>query len=319
MIHTKLKCLGISSALAALAFLAGCKAENPAPVAGAPKVEMSPVQVVGLGRIEPEGRILDLQSEVAGIVIRIPVKPGDAVSKDQVLVELSSAIEKARLDQAAAQVRSQRSQIDAARAALASTRIRTDNAGLTFERAKTLYGQNAQAKFSFDAAKADYESLREEVKRLEAGVIAAENGLKQSSAGLELAQAEYDRRFIKASAEGQVLSLDIAVGSLLSPDKAFGTFAPAGPLLARCEIDELYAGEVRAGQKAYVRVPGMIDPLANGKVTFAGPSLRRKSLFSDAVGDLEDRRVREVWITLDPGAWILYGSRVECVIRLKER
>jgi multidrug efflux pump subunit AcrA (membrane-fusion protein) len=318
MIHMKLKFLGISSALAVLAFLAGCKAKNPAPAAGAPKDEMSPVQVVGMGRIEPEGRILDLQSEVAGIVTRIPVRPGDAVSQGQVLIELTSAIEKARLDQAAAQVRSQRSQIDAARAALASARIKTDNAGLTFERAKILFEQDAQAKFSFDAAKADYDSLREEVKRLEAGVVAAENGLNQSSAGLELAQAEFDRRFIRARSEGQVLSLDIAVGSLLSPDKAFGTFAPRGLLVARCEIDELYAGEVKAGQKAYVRVPGMTEPLAGGEVTFAGPSLRKKSLFSDAVGDLEDRRVREVWITLDPGARILFGSRVECVIRLKE-
>jgi len=319
MRNARLKSIAISLALLAPAFLAGCKAEKPAPAESAPKMDMIPVQVVGLGRIEPESRILDLQSEVSGIVTRIAVKAGDAVGKDQILVELTSAIEKARMDQAAAQVRSQRSQIDAARAALASTRIRTENAKLTFERAQSLFDGNAQAKSAFDAAQADYESLREEVKRLEAGVVVAESVLNQYLASLELAQAEFDRRFIKARSEGQVLSLDITVGSLLFPEKAFGTFAPNGPLIARCEIDELYAGQVKAGQKAYIRTPGMTDPLAKGEVTFAGPSLRKKSLFSDAVGDLEDRRVREVWITLDPGARILFGSRVECVIQLKER
>ena len=44
--------------------------------------------------------------------------------------------------------------------------------------------------------------------------------------------------------------------------------------------------------------------------------MRRKSIFSDEVGDLQDRRVREVRITLDPGTDILFGSRVECVILL---
>lgn len=318
MKYTRFRSIGFSMLFLVPAFLAGCKGEKPAPTESALKIDIIPVQVVGLGRIEPEGRILDLQSDVSGLVTRISVRAGDAVAKDQILVELTSAIEKARLDLAAAQVRSQRSQIDAAKASLGSARIRTDNAKLNFERAKTLYEQNAQAKSVFDAAKADYESLLEDVKRLEAGVVAAEDVLKQSLANLELAQAEYERRFIKARSEGQVLSFEITVGSLLSPEKAFGTFAPNGPLVARCEIDELYAGQVKTGQKAYIRTPGMTDPLARGEVTFAGPSLRRKSLFSDAVGDLEDRRVREVWITLDPGAPILYGSRVECVIRLNE-
>jgi len=301
-------------AVLAFAFSAGCTKEKPAPAESAPKPEMSPAQVVGLGRIEPEGRILDLQSEVSGIATKIAVRPGAAVVREEVLVALTSAIEKARLDQAEAQVRSQRSQIDAAKAALSSTRIRTDNARLTFERARTLFEQNAQAKSAFDGAQAEYESLKEEVKRLEALVVGSENGLNQSLASLELARAEYDRRFIKARSDGQVLSLDITVGSLVSPEKPFGTFAPKSPLVARCEVDELYAGQVEVGQKAVIRTPGMTEPLAKGEVTFAGPSLRRKSLFSDAVGDLEDRRVREVWIALEPGARLLFGARVECVI-----
>jgi len=319
MRSTKLNGVLISLALLSLALLGACKAKTPAAAETGPKMDMTPVQVIGLGRIEPEGRILDLQSEVAGTVTRISVRPGDAVSKGQVFVEMTSAIEKARLDQAAAQVRSYRSEIGAAKAALASNRIKTGNAKLTFERAKSLYEQNASAKFNFDAAKAEYESLQEEVKRLEAGVAAAEDVLMQSRASLELAQAEYDRRFIKAGSDGQILSLEITVGSLLSPEKAFGTFAPKSPLIARCEIDELYAGQIKSGQKAYIRTPGMTDPLSRGVVSFAGPALRKKSLFSDAVGDLEDRRVREVWITLDPGSQILFGSRVECVIQLQER
>ena len=318
MKKSRLKFLGWALATLAVGFTAGCRSKTNSPPESKPKMDMTPIQVVGLGRIEPELKILDLQSEVSGIVTGIFFHGGDVVAKGQTFVELSSAIEKARLEQKAAQVQSQRSQIDAARAALGSARARTENARLSFSRAKILTEQDAQAKSIFDTAKAEYESLLEDVKRLEAGVLAAEDILKQDQADQRLARAEHDRRFIKARSDGQILSLDITVGSLISPEKPFGTFAPNSPLIARVEIDEMFAGLIRPGQKAYVRAPGMTEALAQGKVTFAGPSLRKKSLFSDDVGSLEDRRVREIWITLDPGSGILFGTRVEGVIFLKE-
>ena len=318
MKKTRMKFLGWALATLAVGFAAGCKSKTASPPESKPKMDMTPTMVVGLGRIEPELRILDLQSEVSGTVTAIFFRAGNAVTKDQTLVELSSAIEKARLDQKAAQVQSQRSQIDAARAALGSAKARTENARLSFVRAKALTEQNAQAKSTLDAAKAEYESQLEDIKRLEAGVVAAEDMLKQDQADERLSRAEYDRRFIKAPSDGQILSLDITVGSLISPEKSFGTFAPKSALIARVEIDEMFAGLIRPGQKAYVRAPGMTEALAQGKVTFAGPSLRKKSLFSDDVGSLEDRRVREIWITLDPGSRILFGTRVEGVVLLKE-
>jgi len=318
MNKSRMKFLGWALATLAVGFTAGCQPKTDSTPESKPKMDMTPTQVVGLGRIEPELKILDLQSEVSGIVMGIFFRAGDVVAKDQTLVELSSAIEKARLEQKAAQVQSQRSQIDAARASLGSARVRTENARLSFIRAKTLTEQEAQAESIFDAAKAEYESLLEDIKRLEAGVVAAEDILKQAQADQRLSQAEYDRRFIKSRSDGQILSLDITVGSLISPEKPFGTFAPRSALIARVEIDEMFAGLIRPGQKSFVRAPGMTEALAQGKVTFAGPALRKKSLFSDDVGSLEDRRIREIWITLDPGSRILFGTRVEAVVLLKE-
>ena len=318
MKRPRTKFLGWALAALAVGFTAGCRSETASPPEDKPKMDMSPTQVVGLGRIEPELRILDLQSEVSGTVTGIFFRAGDVAAKGQTLVELSSAIEKAGLELKAAQVRSQRSQIDAAKAALGSTDARAENARLSFVRAKTLTEQDAQALSILDAARADYDSLLEDIKRLGAGVVAAEDLLKQYQADQRLARAQYDRRFIKAPSDGQVLSLEITVGSLISPEKSFGTFAPNSPLIARVEIDELFAGLITPGQKAYVRAPGMTEELARGRVTFAGPSLGKKSLFSDDVGSLEDRRVREIWITLDPGSRILFGTRVEGVVLLKE-
>jgi multidrug efflux pump subunit AcrA (membrane-fusion protein) len=319
MKHSRLRGFGLGLIVLAVWLLTACSSKQAPPPDKTPAMEISPAQIIGLGRIEPELKILDLQSETAGTVTKINVRPGDNVVRDQILLELSSSLEKAKLDLKAAQVRSQRSQIDAANAAVSSIRIKTGNAKLSFERAKSLYDQGAVTQAAFEAAKTEYESLLEEIKRLDAGVVAAEDLLKQTQADLRLSQAEFERRSLRALTDGQILSLEITVGSLVAPEKAFGTFAPRSPLIARCEIDEMFAGAVSLGQSAYLRTPGLTVPRARGTVTFAGPALRKKSLFSDEVGSLEDRRVREVWITLVPESRILFGTRVECVIAVKEK
>ncbi|MCJ7581136.1 MAG: HlyD family efflux transporter periplasmic adaptor subunit [Candidatus Aminicenantes bacterium] len=299
-------------------FHAGCGPKEEGQETAPPIEDIRPVQVVGIGRIEPELKLLDIASQVSGFITQIPFQPGDMVEKDRVIIELDSAVEKARIAQAEARIQTQIAQVDAARAALSPVKVRMENAKTVFERTKNLFEQGTETQFTFDKVKADYEALLEEIKGLEAGVVTAERLVRQYRADLVLFRAEYEKRFIRAPTDGQLLSLDITLGSLVTPQKSFGTFAPASSLSARCEIDELFATEVQSGQKAYVRLQGTTEPLAHGTVSFAGPYLRRKSIFSDEVGDLQDRRVREVRITLDPGTYILLGSRVECVILLKD-
>ncbi|MFC2168759.1 HlyD family secretion protein [Acidobacteriota bacterium] len=298
--------------------LAGCGSKEEEQQVTLPLENMKPVQVVGIGRIEPALKLLDITSQTSGIITLIPFQPGDSVAKDEFIIELDSTIEKARIAQAQARIQTQIAQIDTARATLNPVKVRMENAKTVFERTKTLFEQGTETQFTFDKAKTEYEALLAEIKRLETGVVTAERLVQQYRADLLLSQAEYEKRFIRAPTDGQLLSLDITLGSLVTTQKSIGTFAPESPLSAWCEIDELFAVEVRVGQKAYVRNQGTIEALAYGKVSFAGPFLRRKSIFSDEVGDLQDRRVREVRITLDPGTDILFGSRVECVILLEE-
>ena len=298
-----------------LFIIAGCDTKKT----GQPKTEMpisriEPAQVFGIGRIEPELKILELTSETTGIIKIIYFQPGEMVSQGQKIIELTNDIEQAQVSQAAAKVKVQLSEIDAAQARLAGKKIMTDNAKMNFERAKNLFDQNAQTEQALDDARTEYESLVQQMKQLEAEVVTAKNSLKQYQAEYQLAQAELNRKFISAPTDGQILSLDVTIGSLISMRQVFGTFAPKSALSAWCEIDELFAPIVQIGQRAYIRSQGMTDTLARGKVSFVGPYLRKKSIFADDVGMLEDRRVREVRILLDPNTEILYGTRVECVI-----
>ena len=298
--------------------LGRCRPQEQDQTPPPPQTINEPARIVGIGRIEPEPRLLDLSSESSGLINTLHYQAGDDIAQDQVIIELTHAVEQARLEQSKARLKSQLSEIKALEAAIAATRIRTKNAKITYERAKSLFEQDAQTESYFDNARTEYESLLEEIKRLEANVVSAQDSVKEFQANQKIAQAELEKRFLVAPTNGQILSLDVTIGSFVSAGNPIGTFAPESPLCARCEIDEFFAEYVKKGQKALIRYPGMTDSIAEGIVTFAGPYLRKKSLFADDVGDLEDRRIREILIQLSPDASVLYGSRVECVIQISQ-
>jgi HlyD family secretion protein len=296
----------------------GCGLKEEDQSSSNPQTITEPARIIGIGRIEPQLRLLDLSSESSGLITALHYQAGDDIAQGQVIIELTQAVEQARLEQSKARLQSQLSEIKAFKAALAATRIRTENANVTYERAKSLFEKDAQTESYLDNTRTEYESLLEEIKRLEANVVTAQDSAKEFQASQKLAQAELEKRFLVAPTDGQILSLDVTIGTFVSAGNPIGTFAPKSPLCARCEIDELFAENVNKGQMAFIRYPGMAEPITEGTVIFAGPYLRKKSLFADDVGDLEDRRVREIVIKLSPDASVLYGSRVECVIQIKK-
>ncbi len=297
-----------------------CCGQEPSPKEAGSSLPAAPEpeRIIGIGRIEPELKVLDLYTEVPGIVVDIPFQPGDEVKKEETLIALSQNVEKARLAQTEARIATQKSKIQSVQAALAAAEIRMKDAERSLNRTETLLENDAEAQAGYDRAKTAYDTLQQEVVQLEAEVEVNKRMLNQYRADRQLAQAELDRKTAAAHSDGQLLTLDITIGSLVSPERSYGTFAVASPAVARVEVDELFAGLVRLGQKAVIRRMGETESLAEGNVIFTGPALRRKSLFSEDVGDLEDRRVREVWVELPEEASLLLGMRVECLIQLEK-
>jgi hypothetical protein len=74
---------------------------------------------------------------------------------------------------------------------------------------------------------------------------------------------------------------------------------------------------VKVGQPAFMRNQGMDEKLASGEVIFVGSYLKKKSLFSDDSGNMEDRRVREVRILIKDNKQLIFNSLVEAVINIQ--
>jgi HlyD family secretion protein len=274
-------------------------------------------RIVGVASIEPKGRIVSLYSEVSGIVKKINHDINDTVKAGEVIIELTGNIESTQLQQSQSKISTQKAAIQSAEDQLASVKVKMESSLTNYNRNKKLIETGAITKQQLDDSRFDYEAKEKDVQTSQSNLLQQKDRLKEMFADVKYSEEVVKRKSIVAPSDGKVLSIDVKVGNNISPSQTIGDFAPKGPLIAVTEVDELFADKVNEGMKAYIRPQGRLDTLATGTVFLTSPYLRKKSLFADAATNMEDRRVREVRVLLDPGSRVLIGSRVECVIILK--
>jgi multidrug resistance efflux pump len=274
-------------------------------------------QVVGIAIVEPSARIVRLTPEQSGYIREVKVNIGDKVSKNQVLVVLDAEVERAQVGQASAKAATQNEAIAAARENLRLLEVKLGKARADLARNEALFAGNALTQQQLDDSRALTADLSQQLRVQEAALREQQRRLGEAQADVGYFQTLADQKVVRSPINGAVLSLDARVGEYLSAQTAIGEFAPEGPVMALTEIDEMFADRVRVGQRAFVRAQGSREVITTGTVVLASPYLRKKSLFADKAGDLEDRRVREVRVQLDQPEKLLLGARVECVIEIE--
>ena len=274
-------------------------------------------QIIGVASVEPLTRIVSLYSEVGGIVTKINADINSEVKANEVIIELNKDVESAQLEQAKSKVATQQAAIQVAKAQRASLQVKLENANLNYTRNDKLLKAGAITQQVLDDSKFTYESLQSDVLAAEASLNQQTARLNELTADITYYTKVIERKQIIAPTNGKILSIDTKIGNNVLASQSVGDFAPDGDLIAITEVDELFATQVATGMRAYIRPQGQTDTLAFGKVFLTSPYLRKKSLFSDDAGNMEDRRVREVRVLLEKSSKVLIGSRVECVILLK--
>jgi multidrug efflux pump subunit AcrA (membrane-fusion protein) len=300
-------------------FLISCSGKKEETTAvDSSKVKNSPLEmIVSIGRIEPELKIVKLSSEVSGIVRKVNFQAGDTVKKGDIIIELSNELERAQLAINANQARTKGFDILSAQSNLEGAKLKLENSKVRYERLKSSFEKGAETKQNLDNALTEYLTTQKEVERLSNVVLTYQKQQEEIYSQTALNTVQLQRRFVKAPSDGVILMMDITPGSSVQALTSLADFAPAGPVSVVCEVDELFADQIKVGDKAYVRYAGQTERLAEGAIIFAAPYLKKKSLFADVSGDMEDRRVREVRVRLSKADKLLFGSRVECVILKK--
>ena len=318
----QLRVLSVSLLLSLLALACGNKeepAKGPASAAAERQAAVrrlqNPKVVAALGKVIPEGEILELAFETSGRVRRIHVTEGQKTQSGTPLIALDAALEDNQLQTLGAQLERNRLEQEDARAQVRHYEEILQQHRQTYQRLQRSVEANALPASELDQAALDIEDSRYQaaaaarlLQRLD--VQARELRLQEEEVRLRRQQKE-----LKAPGDGTLLRWEVREGATVNAYQVAGEFAPAGPLLLEAEVDEYFASNVQVGQNAIIRREGYTDTLARGQVIFTSGKLSGKSILSEDNSQFEDLQVRRIKIRLEDSGRLLLGMKVEALIQ----
>lgn len=231
------------------------RAAAPAPAVAAPSASSDTVLTTS-GYIINRERI-EISPRMMGLVTWIGVKKGDLVKKDQVLVRLDDAEQRARLLEIEGQV--------------LGAKVALERAKIAFQRVKRLRATNNET------------AEKEDETRL--AVQAAEATLQQIEGIREYVKVQLDWTVIRSPIDGVVLEKLAVAGALVTPQSFGGTRGPSTALVAladpqdlqvEIDVNESDLPKIRLGQRCRVTPEAFPDRHFNGSVAEMAPEASRQ-------------------------------------------
>ena len=296
----------------------------------------APGTVGGQGVVEPAQPETRVASAVAGRIARVAVQEGAIVEAGAVLVELDSAVERAAIAAAEAEVklaqaeltralRGQRPQdVEATAAEATAAKARAEQSERSRARAEALAKtgaasadelERAASQAAADAATAKAADARrrlsaagsraEDIHAARARVAAAEAKKAQAEATLE-------RLVVRAPIAGEVLQVKLRAGEYYNPAGAepLIVLGDTSRLTVRMDLDERDVAKVAVGAAAWVEADGLPGRRLTGKVIEKARRMGRKNVRTDDPVERIDTKVLEVVIALDDAADLVPGLRM---------
>ena len=302
--------------LSAILLLTACgngKENNSAPTAEPLKV----TQVVGIGKVIPQGGVVELAAPVSGIVKERFFAAGDKVAAGDLILVLETNEATLSLQESDAGIATQQLQLESARLAREQERIALDDLRRRHSDAEELQRVGAFTGEEVRRLQNDLDQGIERLKKVENDYRLQQSRLREMQTARAARENDLSQRSFRAPAGGTLLALTPRAGEAVTMHQPYGRIAPDGPLVVSAEIDELFADRLAMGQRCTIHLPSDRNVAATGRITNLSPDLKRKSLFSDSGSDLEDRRIREIEVSLDEVARTLFiESKVECRIEI---
>jgi RND family efflux transporter MFP subunit len=219
------------------------------------------------GYIVPQ-RKSALASKVTGRLVWLGVEEGNQVKKDQVVARLENQDVTAAKDQAIANVKAARSNLEQAKAELR-------DATLTYNRNKELLAKGVIAQATYDTVLARYE-------KTVASAEAAEAGVKASLAALDGANIALEYTLIKAPFAGVVLTKDADIGDIVTPigaavnaKSAVITIADMNSLQVEVDVSESNIQKITINQPCEIQLDSLPDQRFRGVIHMIVPTADR--------------------------------------------
>jgi len=213
--------------------------------------------VVANGKIQPVVQVT-ISPEVSGEIIELPVKEGQQVKKDDLLVKINPDIYIAAVSQAKANYES-------SLAAKASAEANLEKAQADYDRNRELFNQKLVSESDFIG----FKSARNVAK---AQLDSAGDQVNVARALVDNAEEQLSRTTIVSPLDGTISKLNSQLG-----ERVLGTVQNAGTIImiisdlnameARVDVGEMDVVGIKPGQKARLEVDAFKDRKFSGTVT----------------------------------------------------
>jgi HlyD family secretion protein len=212
--------------------------------------------VITTGTLNPV-TVVDVGSQVSGIIDKLYADFNSTVKEGQVIAELDQSQFITRVKQNEANYKS-------AKAALDKANITFENIEKKLERAKSLFEKNLISYEEMESVETQYYSAK-------ADISSAESRLEQAKSQLDSSQVDLTYTVIKSPIDGVVIDRKVNIGQTVAASfQAPVLFQIANDLREmqmECSVDEADIGKIKEGQKVKFTVDAFPDENFTGIVS----------------------------------------------------
>ena len=244
-----------------------------------------------------------VSSEVAGIILDVPVQLGSEVRPRDILVRLDTRELQLAADRAESALRQVEAQLGIDRgqdrqppaddqiASIRQAIANRDDARNAFKRAEQLHGRGLMSQVDYDTsetrlkvADANYQAAIDSVRSLKAS-------LQDRRAAFELAQKKLNDAVVRAPVAGSIAERLVQPGEYIRENTPVATIVQMNPLKLKTAIQERHAGLIRAGQTVEFFVEAFPDRKFTGKIAYVSPAVDQatRTFPVEAIVDNPDR------------------------------
>ena len=256
------------------------------------KAEIKEIQgsVLATGRV----RLVEKQDIYAGSaakVKKIHVRPGDRVTRGQLLIVLDISDVEVSLEEARANLDLQEARYAKALAELPveieklKSEVEKAGAALTrakanYERHQALYQAGAVSAQEYEDAVIEYQSREADLKAARASLEARESGpvaeqeIKSLEAQINMARAQYEkeemrygRTHIKAEMDGTVFTVEVSEGEAVAAQARLITLGNPDRLEITANVGEGDSGRLNVGQRVEIEAAAMPERKFRGTLS----------------------------------------------------
>lgn len=274
-------------------------------------------EVKAIGKVVSADDYAVIASATAGQINNILVQEGDSVQKGQLILKLGAGNSSLDIEEAKAQLNSLRAQNKTVTEDIAKAEIYVQELKEKYETSKALFAKNAETKEKLDTDYSNWQQQEANLRGLRQSLKAQKLTENEKQIQINKAQNTIGDYSVKASASGVITDLTARLGQSIGSAEELGKIINIENPIIEAEVDELFAGDIKVGQKVFVFPVGRKDTIATGEVYYANQILSNKSILYETANESEDRRVRKIKVKLNQSSNLIINAKVDCSIRIR--